>query len=101
MIKKYFVMPGSNGKIYENVNGGAIPIENIPVEQERWTKFPEFDRYSISTKGRVRNDKTGRILKPGLVGTHRTTYLRYRLCREGQRHDFFAHDLLERLYGDR
>lgn len=31
---------------------------------ERWKVIPEFPRYSVSSFGRVRNDKTERILTP-------------------------------------
>ena len=31
---------------------------------ERWKKIVGFENYSVSTEGRVRNDKTRRILKP-------------------------------------
>lgn len=30
---------------------------------ETWRTIPEFDRYSVSDEGRVRNDDTGRIMK--------------------------------------
>lgn len=32
-------------------------------KMENWKKIADFDNYSVSDKGRVRNDKTGRILK--------------------------------------
>ena len=31
---------------------------------EKWEKIKGFEKYSVSNKGNVRNDKTGRILKP-------------------------------------
>ena len=31
---------------------------------ERWKKIDGYDNYSVSDMGRVRNDRTGRILKP-------------------------------------
>lgn len=33
-----------------------------------WRKISEFPRYSVSDAGEVRNDKTGRKLKPQIVG---------------------------------
>lgn len=33
---------------------------------EKWTRSKEFENYEISDEGRVRNAKTGRILKPSL-----------------------------------
>lgn len=36
---------------------------------EEWRKIPGYgDRYSASTEGRIRNDKTGRIMKTQLNG---------------------------------
>ena len=35
---------------------------------ERVKRIDGFDNYSVSNHGRVRNDKTNRILKPGLYG---------------------------------
>ena len=32
---------------------------------EQWKKVAGFETYSVSDRGNVRNDKTGRILKPG------------------------------------
>lgn len=32
--------------------------------KEEWRKITENDNYSVSSLGRVRNDRTGRILKP-------------------------------------
>ena len=36
---------------------------------ENWKKVAGFETYSVSDRGNVRNDKTGRILKPG-TNTH-------------------------------
>lgn len=35
---------------------------------EGWRTIPEFHTYSISTEGRVRNDRTGRIMRPFRTG---------------------------------
>ena len=32
---------------------------------ENWMKVADYETYSVSDKGNVRNDKTGRILQPG------------------------------------
>ena len=32
---------------------------------EIWMKVAGYETYSVSDRGNVRNDKTGRILKPG------------------------------------
>lgn len=51
-----------------------------------WKKIKEHSNYSVSTDGMVRNDKTGRILKPAL--THNGYYrvdLNGKLCRGKQK----------------
>jgi len=37
-------------------------------EEEEWRQINEYNNYSISSFGRVRNNKTGRILKPSVNG---------------------------------
>ena len=44
---------------------------------ENWKKVAGFDNYSVSDRGNVRNDKTGRILKPG-TNTHGYLYVNLR-----------------------
>lgn len=34
---------------------------------ERWLNINEFPNYDVSSDGRVRNNRTGRILKPGIT----------------------------------
>lgn len=43
-------------------------IENRAIENgiEVWKPVEGYPNYSVSSKGKVRNDKTGRILKPSL-----------------------------------
>ena len=52
----------------------------MPVSQnmEEWRKVEEFPNYSVSNLGNVRNDETGRILKPW-VNSH--GYLLANLCK--------------------
>lgn len=45
---------------------------------EEWRKVEEFPNYSVSNMGNVRNDETGRILKPGVYSNG---YLRVNLCK--------------------
>ena len=39
------------------------------MKSEEWKKIKDFPRYSVSNFGRVKNDETGRILKPFCIGT--------------------------------
>lgn len=41
-------------------------LDREDLKGEVWKVFPENDYYSISNLGRVKNNKTGRILKQSL-----------------------------------
>lgn len=57
-----------------------------------WAKSPIHpELYSVSTNGDVRNDITGRILKPA---TDKHGYLYYVLCYQGDRRTVKAHRLV-------
>ena len=36
---------------------------NFPINIEQWRLIDDYDNYEISSHGRVRNNKTGRIMK--------------------------------------
>jgi hypothetical protein len=59
----------------------APQLEDDVEDVEEWRVIGGFDRYSVSNLGRVRNDRTGRILKAALDGT---CYLRVTLCNNGK-----------------
>ena len=42
---------------------------------EKWKKIDGFENYSVSSEGRVRNDKTGRVLKNKLVRGYQSVML--------------------------
>ena len=50
--------------------------------REQWIKIEGYDNYSVSSEGRVRNDKTGYILKP-LLDTG--GYCQVKLCPNNRR----------------
>ena len=57
-----------------------------------WKKSPIHpEQYSVSDDGRVRNDKTGRVLKPN---TDKDGYLYYVLCYKRDRRTVKAHRLV-------
>jgi hypothetical protein len=67
--------------------------ENMKVinDIERWKGIDEYDKYSISTYGRVRNDKTNRILKHKTdKGGYQTICLRV----NGKKKDMKIHRLV-------
>lgn len=59
--------------------------------KEEWRKVAGFDNYSVSNLGKVRNDKTGRILKQK---TEKDGYFEVNLYRETQRKTFRVHRLV-------
>ena len=38
----------------------------FPANIEQWRLINDYDNYEVSSHGRVRNNNTGRILKPGI-----------------------------------
>lgn len=62
---------------------------------ENWKKVSDFINYSISDKGRLRNDKTGRILKGGL---DKDGYPQAILCNKKIRKCFKIHKLVARAF---
>jgi hypothetical protein len=58
-------------------------VEDDVEDVEEWRVIGGFDNYSISNLGRVRNDRTGRILKAVL--NNGTGYLVVCLCNRGSR----------------
>ena len=51
---------------------------------EKWKDIKDYENYEVSNLGRVKNKKTGRILKPEKT---RDGYMRVSLCKDGiQRH---------------
>lgn len=65
---------------------------------EIWKNIQSFN-YSISNKGRVKSDKTGRILKPWAQSRlDKDSYLQIGLMREGIRHKFLIHRLVAQAF---
>lgn len=56
-----------------------------------WKQIADFPKYSVSDEGQVRNDKTGRILKPA---TNNNGYLFVTLFRDGKRNPELVHRLV-------
>lgn len=63
------------------------------VEVEMWTKITivGYEHYSVSTLGRVRNKRTGKILKPYL---NNKGYQRVQLNNSGNKKTMFVHRLV-------
>jgi hypothetical protein len=58
---------------------------------ERWKVIKDYDNYSVSTFGRVRNDQTGNMLK---LNKDRAGYLRIGLYKNDTQVYFFVHRLV-------
>lgn len=62
--------------------------------KEEWRTIEHWDRYEVSNQGRVRNIKTGHILKrSNLEG-----YLRVTLCKVGKRRNYLVHRLVAEAF---
>ena len=61
---------------------------------ENWKKIEGYPNYSVSDLGRVRNDKTGMILKPSLVGRPGRKYLSVVISNKGKIKHFYLHRLV-------
>lgn len=44
------------------------------MKNEIWKKIERFNKYSVSNLGRIRNDETGKILKPFRIGSKEKQY---------------------------
>ena len=58
---------------------------------EIWKTIENYETYSVSTFGRVRNDTTGKFLKGG-KGSNR--YTNVNLCKKGERKMHYVHRLV-------
>ena len=61
---------------------------------EIWKVFPENDYYSVSNLGRVKNNKTGRVLKQTLKQGNGLGYCQIELKRDGQRQYWIIHRMV-------
>jgi hypothetical protein len=71
----------------ERHNNNILIINNV----ERWKVIKGYDNYSVSTYGRVRNDKTNRILK---ACTNNKGYYMINLCKNNERKYMTIHRLI-------
>lgn len=58
---------------------------------EQWREIPGFPKYEASTQGRIRNAKTGKILRPGDSGRG---YEHVCLSKDGKSHSIAVHRLV-------
>jgi hypothetical protein len=69
----------------------------IPIDQEIWRAVNGFPNYQVSSHGRVRNSKTGRMLKPC---TDTSGYLMVILMHEKHRGHKRIHKLVSEAFLD-
>lgn len=67
----------------------------IPIDQEVWRGVNEFSNYQVSSHGRVRNCKTGRILK---AFDNQHGYLHVQLNQNGKIKTFRIHRLVAEAF---
>ncbi len=71
-----------------------INKSELPKNSEHWAAIDGYINYEVSWWGRVRNTKTGRILKPG---TSTPGYSMVNLCKKGSKpKTHFIHQLVAR-----
>lgn len=66
-------------------------------EVETFVKIDGFEKYEVSNLGKVRNMKSGRVLKPSL---HKNGYLRYFLCENNKRKHLYLHRIIATAFID-
>ena len=70
---------------------GLILIKELEKLIECWRKLEDFENYSVSSFGRVRNDITKRILKPGISSSG---YYGVKLYQNNKKKTFLVHRLV-------
>ena len=80
-------------EIQKNVKAIVRKHQNnlIKLNVEVFRSIDGYDNYAVSSFGRVKNTKTGRILK---AGTDRQGYLRVDLCENANKKKFSVHRLV-------
>lgn len=61
----------------------------------QWIKVKGYENYSVSPEGQVRNDKTGRILRPRRQSQG---YIQLHLCRNGKAVQHLVHRLVAEAF---
>ncbi len=69
----------------------TVNKNELPKNSEQWASIDGYRNYQVSWWGRVRNTKTGRILKANLSSN---TYLTLALSKNGVRKSFSVHVLV-------
>ena len=78
-----------------NIKNGLSLIEKLDRIIERWCKIDEYENYSVSTFGKVRNDTTKKILKIR-IDTH--GYYIVNLCKDGEAKTSRIHKLVAKAF---
>lgn len=67
------------------------------MTEEIWKQIDGYPNYEVSDQGRVRNIKTGNILKPAFIGSGKH-YLGVSLCQNGQKKTCRLHRLVAEAF---
>lgn len=73
----------------------------VASDTEQWITISEFPKYEVSSHGRVRNRKTGRVLKPMWTGLKRKQYATVRFGKGSSADRKVHHLVLEAFVGPR
>jgi len=85
-------------EMQKNVKAIVRKYENnlIKLNLEVWKSIDSYDHYVVSSFGKVKNTKTGRILK----GRNVCGYLQVVLCEDGVRKNCYVHRLVANAFLD-
>lgn len=72
-------------------------VEIFGNDSEIWRSIDGYLNYQVSTHGRIRNSKTGRLLKPG-INIHGYYYVN--LCKKNNKKVYYIHYLVAREFID-
>ncbi len=84
-------------KVTEELKNQGWKEEEKISEVETFVKIDGFENYEVSNLGKIRNIKSGRILKPHL---HHSGYLVHGLCENNKHKKLFLHRIIATAFID-
>lgn len=87
-----WVTPEQNTAYHRESRGivTRTAADQCPIEGEKWLDLKDNSNYSVSNKGRVRSNKTGRIMK----NDECQKYSRIMLTENGKKKHYYVHRLV-------
>ena len=84
-------------KVTEELKNKGCKEEEKMIEVETFVKIDGFDNYEVSNLGKVRNAKSGRVLKPQL---NRSGYLMHGLYKNNKQKFLYLHRIIATAFID-